>query len=318
MATSSTGKDTDPSRGHQLIFVCGLHRSGTTPLANALAQHPQVSGLIGTGLKENEGQHVQAVYPSANTHGGAGRFALHDDAHLTEQSDLATADNARRLWEAWTPYWDLDREYLLEKSPPNVMMTRLLQKFYPNASFVVVVRHPVVVALSTKKWRRLLNTRWRRIATFRWWNYASLSSMVGHWVRAYDTLAADSGHLQRVVLVRYEDLVTDPDRELGRIQRFLGLSSAIPAGSLSGSHSTRYEDTWQAMRIGSWRQRRSVHDIVNRYAGDIARWGYDVQDLRVNRPFTPVVTTSNCRDGAIGSHSNPLNEGRGGRACDRD
>jgi hypothetical protein len=269
-------------------------------------------------LKENEGQHVQAVYPSANKHGGAGRFALHNEAHLTENSDFAMADNAQRLWDAWAPYWDLDREYLLEKSPPNVMMTRLLQKFYPNASFVVVVRHPVVVALSTKKWRRLLNTRWRRIATFRWWNYASLSTLVGHWVRAYDTLAADSGHLQRVVLVRYEDLVTDPDRELGRIERFLGLSSAIPAGSLTGSYSARYKATWQAMRNGSWRQRRTFHNVVNRYAGDIARWGYDVEDLGVNRPLTPLNTVSDRRDGTIGGHAIPHNEGRGGRACDRD
>ena len=102
----------------------GLHRSGTTPLARAIASHPQVSGLGATGVKEDEGQHFQSVYPPARQYGGAGRFARDERAHLTEMSPLVSPSNAQRLWDAWSPYWDLSRPCLLEKSPPNLIMGR--------------------------------------------------------------------------------------------------------------------------------------------------------------------------------------------------
>src|SRR4051794_20727778 len=41
------GEIADPAR-HQLAFVAGLHRSGTTLVAQMLAEHPDVSGLTDT------------------------------------------------------------------------------------------------------------------------------------------------------------------------------------------------------------------------------------------------------------------------------
>ncbi len=37
------------------VFVCGLHRSGTSLLARALAEHPAASGFQNTGAIEDEG-----------------------------------------------------------------------------------------------------------------------------------------------------------------------------------------------------------------------------------------------------------------------
>ena len=97
----------------RLVLVAGLHRSGTTALARVLAGHPEVSGFNGTPAKEDEGQHLQDVYPAARANGGAGQFAFAAGSHLTEASPLATAANAQRLLAQWAPYWDLDRRYLL-------------------------------------------------------------------------------------------------------------------------------------------------------------------------------------------------------------
>ena len=53
------------SDDHTLLFVGGLHHSGTTLLTRALRQHPAISGLRGTGVPEDEGQHLQSVIPAA-------------------------------------------------------------------------------------------------------------------------------------------------------------------------------------------------------------------------------------------------------------
>src|SRR5690349_4227420 len=171
--------------GQQLVFVGGLHRSGTTPLANVLGSHPEISGLLDTGVIENEGHHLQDVYPRIRTYGGMGRFAHSDRAHLTESSPLANVNSARRLFEAWAPYWDLDQRYLVEKSPSNMIMGRFLQALFPESSMIVIVRHPIVVALATTKWTPTIVSRNGRVRT-------SLPSLVSHWVKAHEVLRGDA------------------------------------------------------------------------------------------------------------------------------
>ncbi|HET8600724.1 MAG TPA: sulfotransferase [Segeticoccus sp.] len=256
---------------HRLVFVGGLHRSGTTPLAAALAKHPLISGLRDTGVPHDEGQHLQPVYPKAKVYAGSGHFAFAPAAHLTESSPLVSAENAQRLVSAWAPYWDLSKPILVEKSPPNLIMGRFLQELFPDAVLVVVVRHPVVVALCNKKWRRLASRNIRR--------YSTLTQLVEHWVHAHRILLEDASHLRNLVVVRYEDLVDCPGRELGRIQERLGLDEPIPGEGLRGDHSGPYERMWQEMARGWGPAAAQRRRIVRRFADDVAAFGYDVEDL---------------------------------------
>jgi hypothetical protein len=274
-----------------LLFVAGLHRSGTTPLARALAGHPEISGLTGTQVREDEGQHLQSVYPKAKVYGGSGRFAADPRAHLTERSALATADNARALRDSWDPYWDLSRRYLLEKSPPNLIMGRLLQSLFPGAPIIVVIRHPVVVALSTKKWRRMVSADPRK--------FESITELVEHWVTAHRIFLDDLPHLRPVHLLHYEDLVTHPERELAAVQEFLGLSTPISADSIKAGASQPYEQTWASWegdaswwRPGHWQRRV----IESRFRDDVAAFGYEFTDLSACRHGTgPASFTSSRR-----------------------
>ena len=260
----------DGSAAHRMVFVAGLHRSGTSPTARLLSAHPQVSGITASGAKEDEGQHLQDVYPAARTFGGAGKFAFSPASHLTEQSPLATPANAERLFASWAPYWDLSRPVLVEKSPPNLVMTRFLQALYPDARFVVVVRHPVVVALSTSKWA----------------GFTPLRRLVEHWVTAHETFLADAPHLRHVHVVTYERLVADPGGTLDAVGAFLGLDGPIPRESVDAARSNSYVQRWAELQASrNPLHRRALSRMRRELAPRIARFGYDLDDLDDVRGF---------------------------------
>ncbi len=134
------------------VFVCGLHRSGTTALARDIAKFKDCTAFANTGVPMDEGQHLQDVYPRDYTSGGPGRFGFNPATHLTEASPLLTPENAAKILRSWEPYWDSDKTIRIEKTPGNLLMTRFLQAAFPPAYFVVIQRHPVAVSLATQKW----------------------------------------------------------------------------------------------------------------------------------------------------------------------
>jgi hypothetical protein len=247
---------------HRLVFVAGLHRSGTTLLARCLAAHPAVSGLTGTGVPEDEGQHLQRVYPTARALGGPGRFALRPEAHLTEASGLVSDASRRALLEAWTPHWDLTRPVLVEKSPPNLLRTRFLQALFPEASFVAVIRHPAAVSLATRKWC-----------------HRPLPWLLRHWIEAHRTFQEDLPHLGRAHVVLYEDLVRAPASVVDGVFRFLDLEPADGAARAvrASRGNARYFERWERMRsgpLGPW-----VRWVERRYEPRVRPFGYSLTDL---------------------------------------
>ncbi len=262
-STGDTSQHTADISQHTPVFVAGLHRSGTTALTTLLAVHPEVSGFGNTGAKEDEGQHIQRIYPSARAYGGAGRFAFDPRAHLTESSPLATRENAQRLFDQWRPYWDLSKRILVEKSPPNLVMMRFLQALYPNARFVVVTRHPIVVSLATSKWRG-----------------GTLLPLLDHWLVAHEIFRADGPEVTRLHVLTYEDLTANPRSTLCEVEQFLELSTALDSSSVDASRSNTYAERWAAMLTSSRRQdRRLVETIRQDYGPRMAAFGYDVEDV---------------------------------------
>ena len=251
---------TDPhDLGQRLLFVGGLHRSGTSLLAQLIAEHPDGSGLTDTGANEDEGQHLQDVYPAAQAYGGPGRFARNRAAHLTETSALVSADSAQRLLASWSPHWDLSKQVLVEKSPPNLIMGRFLQALFPDAKFLFIVRHPVSVTLATRKWRARM----------------PLARLMNHWFLAHATARDDLPQLANVHVVSYEWLMADPDPTLAGVAEFLGLTSPLGRGEINPTRNSRYSAMWQQLLDEGDRGARACRDRLDSTARE---YGYDLAD----------------------------------------
>jgi Sulfotransferase family len=244
---------------HKFVFLCGLHRSGTSPLFRILREHPAISGFTDTAAPEDEGQHLQTVFPPAIALGGPGRFGFARDAHLTETSNLVTPHNREKLFAEWSKYWDLQRSYLLEKSPPNLVRTRFLQAMFPNSYFIVIMRHPVAVALATRKWSQL-----------------NLSPLIDHWLYCHDVFERDRRHVRNVLVVRYEELIHDAQSHLSHIYRFLGLPLHAGDG-LNSRGNERYVALWKQL-AQSGKLRRVYGRLIAGYEKRVQQYGYSLLD----------------------------------------
>jgi hypothetical protein len=223
MSSTGPGLATEELAQKQFVFVGGVHRSGTTVLAEILGEHPAISALTGTGAPHDEGQHLQDVMPTAREHGGPGLFAFDPRARLVEHDAGEPHSARRRLLGAWRPYWDTERPVLLEKSPPNLLRFRYLQAVFPGAAFLAIVRHPIAVAYATQGWAGV-----------------PVSRLVEHWMVAHEAFEEDRTHVDRLLVVRYEDLVADTAGTLESITRFLGIASFVPTTDVRTGTNDRY------------------------------------------------------------------------------
>jgi Sulfotransferase family len=198
----------------------------------------------------DEGQHLQSVYPTARRFGGPGLFGLSPAARMTDASSLVSPASRQALLDAWLPFWDTSKPVLLEKSPPNLVRMRFLQALFPEASFIVVVRHPVPVTLATHRWLP-----------------ARPESLLRHWATAHRIVLEDAPHIQALRIVRYEDLVAASEQTIGAILAFLGLDGGADLAGIETGLSDPYFSAWEAHGL-------TIDQSTARVA---ALFGYDVR-----------------------------------------
>lgn len=213
---------------HKYVFICGLHRSGTTILADCLAQHIEISSFKNTGYPKNEGQFLQSVYLPAREFGGPGKFGFRDEMYLTEQSELVTSANKKKLMAEWNRYWDMNCSVLLEKSPPNILKTRFLQAMVPNSYFIIIIRNPIAVSYATMKWS---NT--------------SIFDLINHWVKCHLIIENDLSHLRKYFVLKYEDFVLDSQGWLNKICDFINIDHFICTEKIEKDLNNKYLNQWE-------------------------------------------------------------------------
>lgn len=236
------------------IFICGLHRSGTSTLTKIIGTSNLVSTHRNTNVPQNEGQHIQSVYDPAYKHGGPGEFGFDKEYHYTEKSYLLTQKNNKKIINEWAKYWDLNKSILIEKSPPNIIHTRYLQEIVPNSYFIIIIRHPFAVAMATKKW-----------------NNQSLDKHIEHWLYVHEILYNDLKKIKKYLILKYEELNIDTFEN--KINNFLEEKLLIDIKILQNFNSMKKSNNKYFENI--------VPDhIKNKYENKINKFGYTF-----NNPF---------------------------------
>ncbi len=244
--------------GKTFVFIGGLHRSGTSLLFEMLREHPQISGFRDTGVPEDEGQHLQTVYPPAGTHGEPGRFGFKRAAHFTERSPLVNPVDQVKLFSEWAVRWDGSKPFLLEKSPPNIVRTRFLQAMFPDSKFIIFRRHPIPVALATRRWAQM-----------------PLYSLVRHWVVCHEIWRADRPSVRHYMELTYERLVSAPAETLDEILAFLGADPYPfpPPQKPDPTMNDYYMATWRLLKRRA-RSRITLGITERVFEKRIRPWGY--------------------------------------------
>lgn len=269
---------------YKYVFVCGLHRSGTSLLGRNVARMENCTGFKNTVALMDEGQFLQDVYPIAGKYGGAGRFGFDPRSHRTEASSLLTPENVVRLQASWHAYWDKSKRICVEKTPANLLMTRFLQAAFSNSYFVVIRRHPVAVSIASRRWKVSLT---------------SLHSLLEHWLHCHEVFDQDKKYLKHVYELTYEDYIENPDKYHEEIAAFIGTrvpeppredkfrsvtewrnpaGLRVPEGAMedvSGAHNKKYFDQWCNLLARSF-FKGYYRYIAEKYEPQFAKYGYSL------------------------------------------
>ena len=269
----------------QPIFLLSLPRSGSTLVQRILAADPAVAtasepwlllpllyALRERGVIADYGHHLAAMALNDFCRGLPGGV----DRYLAEVRELAL-----RLYRAAAgPEADL----LLDKTPRYHLVVDELFRVFPDARFVFLWRNPLAVVGSLME----------SISGGRWNLYRmriDLFDGVANLARAHAVHGAAACSL------RYEDLVTDPVREVARLRSFLGLrddpgvlerfSDVTLRGRLGDTTGVRQYSRVSAASVEKWKA--TLNNPIRkawarRYltwigADRLERMGYNLGDL---------------------------------------
>jgi omega-hydroxy-beta-dihydromenaquinone-9 sulfotransferase len=232
-------------RRELMIFVVGNSRSGTTMMGRILGAHPSVftfgelhffeqmwSPKDGERrLPEFEATELAARLLSVQRQGYLGRREperFRDEARAMISSMSLEGATAARVFEAFLFHEAAASGGTIpcDQTPRNVFYIGDILGLYPEARVINMVRDPRDVLLSQKrKWkRRFLGARSIPLkeALRSRINYhpITISKLWNSSVSAADRFAGED----RVLSVRFEDLLADPEAEVRRVCEFAGLS----------------------------------------------------------------------------------------------
>lgn len=234
------------------VFISGCNRGGTTIMAELLSAHPELCN-VGEGHTYSEGQYIWRLkFPDRSRH----RWAVEPwRSQMRKTAADATPEVVGFLRERFAAEVT-GRGRLLEKTPANAVRIPFIDAAFPGAYFVHVVRdgRDTVCSLMARK--------------------VALKYAPHQWVGAHTTALPDLERLppERVIIVRYEELMADPTRQLLDVARRCELCHDAAIETCFGEAAGRLVKTplsrWPSLPAS---QRQFVMGVIGELQG---RLGY--------------------------------------------
>jgi len=248
------------------VFLVGFPRSGTTLLDQFLDAHDGVEVLeeqpvllpVRDALKQ-EGGYPQAL-------GGL------DVSRINELRTLYL----RELEKAGV---DPQAKIVINKLPLNIIHAGLIGRIFPEARFILALRHPADAVLSCFMQDFQLNASMAHFLTLK--DSAALyDAVMSLWRQTAKLLPLS------VAEVRYEDLIDDPQAALGEVLGLLGIAwqgsqadhvaHARSRGTIRTPSYSQVTEPLYSRAAGRWQRYESQLDgILPRLQPFIQEFGYD-------------------------------------------
>lgn len=185
------------------IFIVGLPRSGSTLIEQILASHSQVEGTfelpnVLTIVREFDHANPEHdAYPEAVRALPLGQFSALGQRYIEETLPIRTG-----------------RRRFIDKMPNNFSHVGLIHAMLPNATLIDVRRHPMDACFSTYKQLFAEGQAFSYDLEDLGRYYRCYLSLMDHW---------DEVLPRRVLHLRYEHLVADPEAHIRRLLKHCGL-----------------------------------------------------------------------------------------------
>jgi len=242
-----------PEPGPQPLFICGMFRSGSTLLEQALAAHPSICTAGELDLLPRMVSGPLSPFPSSMATITEARLAELSRGYIDQLHQLAPASEGRA--------------YATDKRPDNFLLVGLIKRLFPGAKFLHTLRDPLDNGLSV--FMQHLDPRVAPYATDLQdigHYYTQYRRTMAHWKKLYPDSIHD---------VDYDSLVVAPRDVLTQALEFLGLDwqpACLRFHELSNTVKTA--SYWQVRRplyrdaSGRWRRYqaylRPLQEILER------------------------------------------------------
>jgi len=229
------------------IFISGIHKSGTTLLRSLLDDHPQLFVIpFETHYFQNFGQWVRNPYRKQNPvklhvdeiinaftkwieHYNTTDNVLADSAiagsidpdifkkSFSDQDESTSHKDRIELYfrsvarALGKPSDDQDKEFrFVEKSIENAEFSFAYQNLFPDAKFLHIIRNPYANIVSLRKFRMSGNKP-----------YPLMHRMIETIRSNFYHLYQNSSFIRNFKLVKYEELVSEPEKIMRAVAEFL-------------------------------------------------------------------------------------------------
>jgi tetratricopeptide (TPR) repeat protein len=243
------------------IFIVGLPRSGSTLVEQILASHSSVEGTfelpnVLTMVRELDHANPQHdAYPESAAALPPGQFSLRGRRYIRETAPMRSG-----------------RARFIDKMPNNFSHVGLIHCMLPNAAIIDVRRHPMDCCFSTYKQHFAEGQSFSYDLDDLGRYYRCYLSLMDHW---------DAVLPGKVLHLRYEHLVRDPEANIRRLLAHCGLDFEPTCLSfhenkrpVRTASSEQVRQPLYASGVGYWKHfepyleplRRALGDSLERFA----------------------------------------------------